>query len=308
MPAPFLLFSWEKPFLPALKEHMITLCNGDMAKARIILPHNRPRRYLVDLFRCTTTPCLLPQIYTLEEIVSACSLHNLTQAEYTAGLPDRIALLHACVQNTAEHTEGSLSVFKNMTLEHFIPWGRRLADLFEECFIQNLTPPDIAYTDDEVAPLAASLLGSLGKIYAAYQESFEQRNWTTPSRELFRIARTTQRTLPPLLDPQQGNTVIIAGFSSLTAAEDILLRHFWEEGALCCLHTDTTAATTPQTKAHWACEEHHEWQKRWRAQSHVISQPSGHKTHLSFYEGFDLHSQLAKLSELLRTPPQNDRT
>lgn len=62
----------------------------------------------------------------------------------------------------------------------FFPWGIRLADLMEECFTQGLTPEDLAYTEGEVAPFGAALLGSLGRIFAGYRAALDRAGLTTP--------------------------------------------------------------------------------------------------------------------------------
>ena len=52
----------------------------------------------------------------------------------------------------------------------FFPVGVRLAELLE-CFTQGLTPEDMLYTEGEVAPFGAALLGSLGKIFRRYRDA-----------------------------------------------------------------------------------------------------------------------------------------
>ena len=45
---PFLIFPWQRPFLPDLKRHLAAV-SGRPGATLLIVPHNRPWRYLTKL-------------------------------------------------------------------------------------------------------------------------------------------------------------------------------------------------------------------------------------------------------------------
>ena len=65
MSSPFHIFSWQQPFLPALKQATDLWSDGRPGDAVIIVPHNRPWRYLVDIYAAAGTTGLLPKVLSL---------------------------------------------------------------------------------------------------------------------------------------------------------------------------------------------------------------------------------------------------
>lgn len=327
MSTPFLLFSWDKPFLPALKQEITQRLAGHWGRAVIIIPHNRPRRYFLELFKAEAgQPVLLPRVLTVTELLAEYSAANRRQPR-KAELLDRVALLHRCVAAVAAqdaHLQKTLGV---MDMEHFLPWGIRLAGIMEECFAHCLSAHDLHYTEHDVPPFAAALLGSLAAIQQSYTDLLLAENWSTPAFDVFLAAEQAQN-IPPLCRPQANRAVFIAGFAMLTEGENRLFKALWQEGAYICLHTDARLGTGD--RIHWSTQDHRTWLESWHATAELVA-PAQHspsaaqstsplqsplfaeqqtaqaQPHIHFCAGHDVHSQLLALQRDLHTAQEQDK-
>lgn len=298
---PFRLYSWDAPFLPALLEDMRGMTGGRLGRAVLILPHNRPRRYLLELIRTTAPlPALLPRMVTLQELVADYRAQGTDSPLHTALLLDRVALLHECLGDLAHEDAELRARLSHMDMASFLPWGIRLSSVMEECFTHGVAAQDLSFTDDEVAPFAAALLGALGSIQTRYTELLRGRGWTTPGFDI-REASARAEDIPPLFRPSATRHIFIAGFSALGEGERRLFRALWDAGAHICLHTDVRVAE--QEGFHWAAGDHRHWLRDWHADAVVVTPARRHRQEAAFCEGYDLHSQLEQLREDLRQRP-----
>lgn len=315
-PAPFLVFPWQQPFLPALVSHILApdttdARDGTRADGRsphgaaqdtvLIVPHERPWRYLVRIFGERGVPALLPRTLSFSALVGLWRPYASTGAVRRATGLDSAALLRRCVQELGAEDEALSARFAHMDMAQFLPWGLKLASLLEELFIQNIEPADMAHAEGEVSPPAAALLGALGRISRAWRATLAEGGWTTPGLDQYLAAQAAD-TIPPTLRPGPGRRVIIAGFSTLSATEETLLCALWQAGATVCLHAD--AALARGREPHWACADQARWIRRWRADVRLAGSdvPPDTRPDLSFFAGHDLHSQLERMrSDLLDT-------
>ena len=76
--SPFLIFPWQRPFLPDLKAVLEDCSGGRSGSALLIVPHNRPWRYLLQLYAKERKPRLLPKVLTLADMVKVCGLAPAT--------------------------------------------------------------------------------------------------------------------------------------------------------------------------------------------------------------------------------------
>lgn len=67
---PFLIFPWQRAFLPDLKVMLEEYSNGRPGSVLLIVPHNRPWRYLLQLYAQEGGPRLLPKVLTVSEMVT----------------------------------------------------------------------------------------------------------------------------------------------------------------------------------------------------------------------------------------------
>lgn len=298
--SPFLIFPWQRPFLTDLKAVLEDCGDGRSGSALLIVPHNRPWRYLLQLYAKDGGPRLLPKVLTLADMVKVWRAATSDVPLHTANMLDRVALLHDCVQHLTGDDAALSARFARMDMALFLPWGLRLAALLEEMLGQGLEAADLAYVENEVAAPAAALLGALGRIGRAYLSALHERRWTTPGLDQYMAGRQASR-IPPLLLPGAERPVLVAGFSVLNGTEDVLLRSLWRAGAHICLHTDPALAGNEPV--HWACAEHAAWLRRWQARAKLAVEPdareAAHKPRLSFFAGYDCHSQLQAMHDML---------
>ena len=296
---PFQIVPWDSDFLEALKNGVVKATRGQTGEAVVVFMHDRPRRYLTDAFRTDTDlpkPCIIPRMFTGRELFTAFRQEQDPAFRREAGRLDQIALLSKCVRELAEPgTELCVQLAKTDEAG-FFPWGARLADLLEECFTQGLTPEDMLYTEGEVAPFGAALLGSLGKIFARYREALVRADLTTAGFDAFTVARRIEEEdNPPLPSFLEGRKILLAGFGMLTGTENTVFHHLWENGAQIFLHVD--AALGNYRKPHWACKEQADWIAQWKADVRLACPSPNRKPKVHYFAGYDLHSQLEALRE-----------
>ncbi len=312
----FTLFDWHSPFLPALVDYICNQTNNTPSFSVIILPHDRPRRYLIDLLRRSEKikkPALLPQMLTMKEVTKLFCAQNTSILQNASPL-DQIYLLYKAVQDIARSEGSSIGKhFAHMDLAHFLPWGARLAQLFEEYMLESVEIKPIAHLEGEVSAQAAALLSFLGQIHAKYLELLRKKMWTTQG--LNALLATEEVHFPPLLNPNSMDNrhIFVAGFLTPHKTESSILKKLWQNGAHICLHTDTnmihSLASRPllQESVHWSCAGHIKWIKEWQAKCQVYTQGEARKPKMHFVSGYDLHSQLLDIKKLL-AEQENDTT
>ena len=310
---PFRIVPWDTDFLDALKNGVMKATRGQPGNAVVVFMHDRPRRYLRERFRYAPDvpkPCLIPRMFTERELMAAFRQEQHQKLRREAGKLDQIALLSRCVRELAEpDTELCMQLAKTDDAG-FFPWGVRLADLLEECFTQGLTPEDMLYTEGEVAPFGAALLGSLGKIFRRYRDALIESDLTTPGFDAFVVASALEEgtdgdDLPPLPDFLAGRAILLAGFGMLTGTENTLFRYLWRHGAQVFLHVDPALAENGQ--GHWACTEQSNWIADWKADTVLACPSPGKKPKIHYFAGYDLHSQLDALRGDLIQLERKDR-
>ncbi|MEG1610191.1 MAG: PD-(D/E)XK nuclease family protein [Bilophila sp.] len=312
---PFRIVPWDVDFLDALKTGILEATEGQPGNAVVVFMHDRPRRYLTERFRRDpelARPCLLPRIFTVRELVAAFRQEQDAMPLQEAGRLDQVALLSACVRKLAEPETELCQQLAHTDEARFFPWGVLLANLMEECFTQGLTPDDLAYTEGEVAPFGAALLGSLGKIFKSYRVALRQNGLTTPGFDAFSVAEYLKQAqndpsragLPDFL---AGRALLVAGYGTPTDTEDAIFRHLWNCGAQFWLHVDPALADQEGARAHWACEDQARWITTWGARAELVCPPAGRKPKIHYFAGYDLHSQLEALRcDLLALTPSED--
>ena len=304
---PFLIFPWQRPLLPDLKNYLAAAGAGRPGATLLIVPHNRPWRYLTKLYAEEGFQGLLPRVMTLADVISAWRSQTSAVPLHTANVLDRVSLLRDCVKALAQQDEALASRFDSMKMEHFLPWGMRLSNLLEEMLGQRVAAVDLAHVEQEVSGPAAALLGALGRIGKAYVAELTNRGWTTPAFDAFAVTEP-DAPIPQFFVPGDDRPVIMAGFSQLTGSEDALLHRLWLAGGQVCLHTDPALAHG--TAPHWACESQAAWLRRWKASARLAVEPTAdeaaHKPKISFFAGYDGHSQLKALHEELIAAPAAD--
>ncbi len=298
----FVTVPWQRPFLPALLDLVLERTGGDAGSAFLVFPHARPARYLTDLLRAHAAvrkPCILPRMEPVTVLFSALRGRGEGTVPAPAGLLDQVALLLTCVRGLQAEGHTPLQGLPLGEARRFFPWGVRLAALMEDFVRHNRTPADYGGMEGEVSPFAAALLGSLAAIHGRYMAALREGNWTTPGFDAF----CALRHLDKARELVQGKTLFLAGFHTLSGAEDLLFRHLWANcGATVCLHADPAVVNG---SPHWSCVELVRWAGRWRssldlhevAPDGALSGPRAPR--IRYFAGYDLHSQLAALQEEL---------
>ena len=311
----FVVFPWNRRFLPALLDFALETCGGDPGKMLFVFPHARPARYMRELLRdhpAIKRPCLLPEMLPVSSLFSAMRAASGGNLPISAGLLDQVGLLLECVRalpKNDDETGGAIPL--DDPPRRFFPWGMRLARLMEEFFTHNVTPSDYAHMEGEVSPFAAALLARLSGIHRLYLAALEKRGWTTPGLDARHAARHPELALDVARRAAGGRRVFLAGFHTLNGSEEAVFRRLCADphhghDSYVCLHADPAVVPGGARKSpHWSCNPLIRWASRWGAG--LVPAP-GCDVHaeseaptVRFVAGFDLHSQLAELQNDLET-------
>lgn len=298
MNSPFVVFSWQRAFLPDLKSWLLEQTGGKPGKVLIIVPNRRPWRYFQELFAADKKVVMLPKMLPFDSIVSIWRKHAESRMLTQANLLDQVALAWDCVKSLSDTDPLLAARLAEMDIERFLPWGIRLAKLLEDILSQGLEARDIAAPEGDVEEFAASLLQSLGRISHLWKTILPGNGFTTSGLDCH-IASRHAGSIPPFLQPAPDRPVLIAGFSTLNGVQEKLFRSLWDAGAIICLHGDPQLALR-DNPPHWACAGQAAWIEKWHATPELVTPPGDSKPEFHFYAGYDSHSQLQKMTEDLR--------
>lgn len=302
------IFPWNKPFLPAFRNFLDSRQHGSLEIPLLISPTYRPWQYLQKLYGAGSRARILPRLVTLTELVELWHKDVTRTVPAPASLLDSVHLLWQAIQHLSDD-EGK-TVLGGMDLNSFFPWGEKLAVLLDEMLTWNILPEDVLACEDEVLPVAARLLQSLGQTGENYLALLRQHNLTTSGLALYDVASSLDQDqpLPAFVQPTASRPVYIMGFYALSASRERILRRLWEEGATVCLHSDPLVADPQRRRqAHWICQRHVQWVEDWQAEtilyedSAAAASPAEHEAHpaqrVHFFSGYDVHSQLEQLQQ-----------
>ena len=309
--SPFVLVPWQAPFLPVLRDLLLEATEGNPGNAIVVFPHDRPKRYLTDLFRPDKFPhaadraVLLPRMFTVKEFFAALRACQPESVQREASLLDLAALLWQIVKQVGTKDSTLCTALSAMSQAEFFPWSVHLAAVLEECLVNGLTPSDLHHAEGEVAPFAAALLGTLRQLFTLYRKSLADNLLSTAGLDAFTVVESLDNTasLPNFL---QGHPVFLAGFSALNGSEDRLFHHMWEHGATICIQGDPALAYGPSKTWHHGCDMLARWIMRWKASCRLTNATETAPPNIHFFSGHDLHSQLEAMQHDLHDVTKED--
>ncbi len=320
MPKPFLVFSWNKPFLPEIKKLAAKECHAAHHIPTIITPTFRLWRHLKESFTADKKAVILPRMLPMKELMSIWHASIQEEPAEEASVYDKIVLLHNVAKNSTATDFDSgeeVQVLQNMGLDAFIPWGEQLTALIDEILANGLVPDDLAVSpeDKEVSEAVVHLLSALGSISSSYLEELEKQHLTTYGLMAQAVLESIEdgQPIPSTLQPGAERPFFILVETVPCRAELAMLRALWNAGAQICLHTDPAMANENQRGIHWSTQHIARWINEWQAEvmpgtASVLEEGKsanfrkGRKTR--FFAGYDLHSQLAALQGHLEADMQ----
>ncbi len=319
---PIAIIPWDRDFLAGLVSHVVERFEGRFENLVILFPHRRPKRYLVDKLQADSRlakPCLLPNILSIGDLFADLCQRVHRKPLRQLGELDQVGLLHRVVSSLRPGLRGDTDGFP-AEVKDFFPWGLRLSRLMDELFQQRVTAADLEHLQDQVLPTAATLLGNLRSIQAAYRQALLDEGAATPGLMHALVAENATQAVEAL----RGKLILACGFYALTGSEEALLKPLWKSGRAEILwHTDPDVARAGASP-HWSCREHSQWLTGWKAKATVLTDekrsplptwrkrgdqlslfsaapapPPPRRAAITFHQGFDLHSQLKALREEL---------
>ena len=260
-----------------VREHYSPRDPLSLARVTVLFPHRRPAVYLrFYLSQQIGAPFLPPRIYAIDDLIRELAASIEDPPRKALGPADQAWLLFQAIRER-RNFEGICTSF-----DRFFPWGIRLAGLFEEFYKELIIPPPLPYPEG-VPEEAEPLLEDLASIFQTYEGELEARSLTTPGRRFRTVASGIDEA--PLGD----GPFYIAGFYALTAAEERIFRHLWEEGAEVFWHAPE-GDLPPLYKR---------WKEKWGLELER-EEGEGSSPHISYIEAYDLHSELLQAKKLLK--------
>ncbi|MDR2669847.1 MAG: PD-(D/E)XK nuclease family protein, partial [Desulfovibrio sp.] len=333
MNRPFQLIPRQLNFLKILLDIALRDTDGDLGRAVFVFPHARPARYLPLLLRERTgrtfpgfalnvpkhtaqntppapesprRPLFLPRTYTATGLMEELNRLILPRPRRRAGLLDRIGLLLTALREEI----GESDMPFDTDIARFFPWGIRLAELFEECFVQMSTPVNFLYAEDLALPYAQKLLARLRPLFVRYRSLLDAGDYTTEGLNARTAAefvgkqgRLPENFLSGSLFSTAGTpaetVVYLAGFHMPTGAEDIIFRRMRDDlDARVVIHADEALALPKGSGPHWSCLSFADWAARWGTRTEPApgcEKKRDKEPRIRFYAAYDLHSQLEVL-------------
>ena len=175
------------------------------------------------------------------------------------------------------------------TFDRFLPWGLRLAEVFEELDRELVEARNLLYPPEDLPAEARTLLEHLGDIKALYEKRLDQEGLSTEARALRLLAERSRELSFP------AGPLYLAGFFALTRAEEKLFSYWLSQGAK-LYWEDNPAELQPILRRQL---------KTFRASLEVIELPEKASPRVTFHEAPDLHHELAALEELIPSQISN---
>lgn len=335
---PILLVPWDKDFIDAVAGRLVAATGGDFADVTVIFPLRRAGRFLVDRLAAhpgLARPCLLPEIAAVDQWLAGLGRAGHGRPLRLLDVLGRVGLLHAVIQDL-QNGSGEVPWIGERVfpaeLHRFYPWGLRLAELCEELFRHGVAAANIAHAAAEVLPQAAAILENLKAIHGTYRRRLLSGGAATPGLCQSLAAGDPGAAAARL----EGRRLFACGFFAPSGCEETVFRALYAAGRLEFLcHGDPLLATDPD-RAHFSCRELTALARRLGAAVRLFGQdmpsrpatgrrkPGGPAQHslfsgadaapatasellaaktIRFYEGYDLHSQLAALGRELEAAP-----
>ncbi len=263
------------------------LLQGNFEDTIVIFPHTRAVRFFeYYMSKSIQRPILMPYVKSFEEWVLLKYASIFHDPRVVIGELDQAYLAYLAYLQV--FTGSSQKVEK---WEDFYPWSFKLAQVFKEFDLallsprKNLCPPDWI-TSVKLIPVVERL----GELYEAFNYLLEKRGFTTESKVI--------RSLAEINHSLYSEPCHVVGFYGLSKAEEKIFKNLWESGANFYWHADPEKLPAL----------YQEWRANWGAPIRAIVPEKTHKTHVSFFESHDLHSQLKELKKRLpdldsSTPP-----
>ncbi|UCC66731.1 MAG: hypothetical protein JSW32_01960, partial [Deltaproteobacteria bacterium] len=252
-----------------------------LSQVTILIPHRRGAVYLRNyLFQLVSNqkrqPFLLPQIITIEDFVEELAVKLEDPPRRPLSPPDQAWILFEAVRGSSSYGRIATS------WDRFFPWGIRLAALLEEIDRELIVPRDIPYPED-VPQGARRLLEGLEGIYANYERRLRDNALTTQGKRFRLVAERIEKA------SLAGGPIYLAGFYALTAAEEIVFRHLFAQGAKILWHADPKELPPLYRR----------WKEKWGLEIEVMGEDVPPSTRLHFYEAYDLHTELLQVREVV---------
>ncbi|MDQ7032681.1 MAG: PD-(D/E)XK nuclease family protein [Desulfonauticus sp.] len=268
------VISPSKNILKLLADNLITKKHFS---SLIIFPHRRPAIYLkYYLMQKLNKNFISPQITSFEDWVSELFVNMEQHPRPCLSEYDQAWLIYKTAQKILPDKELVSS------WDDFFPWALKIVNLFKEFDLELACPKNLYNppTEEELPVQAAQLLKHIGQLYANFNQTLEENNYTTLGKRI-RFLAENDFPLPEV-------PVYLVGFYALTKAEDRIFKKLHENGAHIYWHADKDNLP----------ELYRRWQKQWNVPLISIGQPP-QKPKLYFFEAHDLHSELKELQQKL---------
>ena len=277
--------------------------NADLSHIGVVFPGIRPGIYLLkhltDMYKSVYLP---PVRFSMESFIEYVARIK-TPESFKIDIIDADYILYRIVKELKENYISKYT--KDIERwDMFFPWGIKLAGAIDEIDIAQITEEKIKETeeleslDESIIPYARALWASMSSIRKNYHNAIKEKGWTTKGMDYQYAVEWVK---------EQGKDAFssfdrfyFVGFNALNKSEEFIIRTLWENGKAEMIWQSDIEKIHNARKGSPYYFHRRIWES-WDMPELVSISPSisQHYEKYHFYEGFNTHSQVSKVKEIL---------
>lgn len=248
----------------------------DFSKNLVVFSGKRPAFFLIQYMKEKLKKSFIsPYILSIDEFIDYCCQKELKLSH------KKIDALSAC--SIIRELIAKEGIYPDVVdnLNKFLPLGIKLFTVFEELYIENITAERLKQEDYEInAPITLDRLYRLSHIYNAFYERVEKAGFTTRAMEYKKIANDG-------IFLKEFEKIIFAGFFALTSSERKIFKNLVQDDRVIFIFQSEAA-------------------RNYAFDGKYAPFPIDVEK-ITLFECPDGHSQVFKLSQLIKQEEQNKK-
>lgn len=286
--------------------------NNDLSEIAVVFPGIRPGiyllKYLTEMYKKSYIP---PVRFSIESFITY-TARKEAQDCYPIDIIDANYILY----NIANGIQDSYinkyhNGFKKWDI--FFPLGIKLAEAIDELDIARIEEKKVKEIeefeklDDSIAPDAKALWASMSNIRENYHNILKEKGWTTKGMDYQYAVKWINEKGNNAFPEFQ--SIYFVGFNALNKSEEFIIKNLWEVGKgkiFWQSNIDEIYNARQGTPYYF----HRKIWKSWDMPELVPLSQSTEKDYdkYRFYEGFNIHSQVKKIKEILNKDDKYENT
>ena len=277
--------------------------DADLSHIGVVFPGMRPGIYLLKYLTSLYKNVYLPPVrFSMESFIEY-TARMKTPELFKIDMIDADYILYRIVKGLKENYISKYT----KDIEHwdmFFPWGIKLAGAVDEVDIAQVTEEKIKETevleslDESIIPYARALWTSMSSIRENYHKTMRDRGWTTRGMDYQYAVEWVKEKGKDVFSAF--DRVYFVGFNALNKSEEFIIKTLRENGKAEVIWQSDMAKIHNARRGSPYYFHRKIWES-WDMPELVSISPSIPQDYekYHFYEGFNTHSQVSKVKEIL---------